>query len=92
MKSVIAILHDQDFTMKEFWEAINELPAEFDGKPMRANISGYFKKDGTPKVRQRKGQQWHDTQKFIRKNVRTHMHVKKLKKHREQLNEAIQYK
>ena len=77
------LIGKDDFTMDEFWVAVDILPDEFNGKPLKANVRAHFKKDGEPKVKAKKGQDWHDTQGFIRRQVRTQIHLNKLRKHRD---------
>jgi hypothetical protein len=96
MMKIKDLIRGEDFTMDEFWEVVDSLPDEMNGKKHKANIRSYFKKDGTPKVKANQlktaaageltasaYQEWHDTQGFIRRTVRRQMHINKLKKHRE---------
>ena len=85
------ILTNVDFTMDEFWVIVDALPDEVAGKKQKANINAYFKKNGDPKVKalslstDEDYQTWHDTQGFIRRQVRTQIHVNKLKKRRDDI-------
>ena len=67
----------------EFNDALDMLPDEFQGKPLKANVRKYFKMDGTAKTKKQVGQEWKDTQTFIRRRVRGQIHVNRIKKHRD---------
>jgi hypothetical protein len=72
-----------NFTMEQFWEAVEVMPDEFQGKPLKANISKYFKKNGDAKVKKQIGQEWADTRRFIVKRVGLQIHMNKSKKRKE---------
>ena len=83
---------DTEFTNEEFQEALDSLPDEFAGKPLKATIRKYFKLDGTAKVKKQTGQEWHDTQGFIRRQVRTQIHINRLRKRAEAHKQIIREK
>ncbi len=89
---IAELLTGIEFTNDEIQEALDALPDEFAGKPLKANINKYFKKDGTAKAKKQEGQEWHDTQGFIRRQVRTQIHINRLRKHVEAHKQLIKEK
>jgi len=89
MKKVKELLVGFDFTMDEFWSAIDALPDEIDGRKHKMNIRAFFKKDGTPKSKalslstDNDFQTWHTTQGFIRRQIRVQIHMNRLKQRRD---------
>ncbi len=76
-----------EFSLDEFWAVVDALPDEVSGKKQKANINAFFKKNGDPKkkklITDEDYQVSHDTQGFIRRWVRTQIHVNKLKARRD---------
>ena len=76
-----------DFTMKEFWAIVDALPDDINSKNYKLNINAYFKKSGDLKVKalslstEEDYQIWHDMQGFIRRGIRTQIHLNKLRHH-----------
>lgn len=89
MRKVKDILTDKRMTLKAFWEVVDSLPDEIDGKQHKKNIRALYKKDGTPKAKALSPstdahyQIIHDTQGFIHRQVRKQLHKSRLKERRE---------
>lgn len=83
------LLGDTEFTTDEFWAVVDALPDEVAGKKQKANINAYFKKNGDLKIKavslstDEDYQTWHDTQGFIRRQIRTQIHMNRLKNRRD---------
>ena len=92
MRKIKEIITGEEFTMEEFWAAVNSFPEIVDGKKHKKNINAFFKKDGTPKVKtlvtDDDFQTWHDTHGFINRIIRLHIRMSKAKKKR---NDHIQH-
>lgn len=86
------LLGKSNFTMDEFWEAVDALPDEFNNKPLKTNINKYFRKDGTAKVKKQEGQEWHDVNGFICRQVGKQIHLNKMRKHVETHKQLVREK
>lgn len=87
MRKVGQILKHTEYTMDEFWAIVEELPDEIGGKKYKKKIKAFFKKNGDPKSTKKnltaqENQDLHEIQIGISKHVRSRMHVKKIKAHR----------
>lgn len=89
VKEIIKLsFNEEDFTMDEFWAVIDRMPDDVAGRPHKKNIRAYFKKDGTPKAKalalstDEDFQEMHHTLGFMRRYVRTQIHLNKLRKHK----------
>jgi hypothetical protein len=74
------LIKDPKFDLDAFWAALDELPDQFDGKPLKANVRKYFNQDGTAKNKKQEGQDWKATQTYMRIIVRPLAHVNRQKK------------
>jgi len=89
MRKIKDILTDNRMTLDMFWEFVDNLPDDIDGKKHKKNIRALFKKDGTPKAKSLSPstdedyQILHDTQGFIHRQVRKQLHKARLKERRE---------
>ena len=83
------MLGNLDFTMDEFWLVIDALPDQGEKKKDKDNIKSFFKKNGEPKAKalnlntNKDFQDFHRTQGFIQRYVRTQIHMNRLRLHRD---------
>lgn len=89
MRKAQELLKNFDFTLDEFWAVIDDLPDEGEKKKDKDNIKSFFKKNGDLKSRalnlnvDKDFQDFHRTQGFIRRYVRTQIHMNRLRLHKD---------
>lgn len=72
-----------EFTQEEFEIALEILPDDISGKPLKASYRKYFNNDGSAKMKKQEGQEWHDVLNFIHLHVMRMVHINRIKNRRE---------
>lgn len=89
------LLDFPDLDIDDFWSVVGSLPDEGETGNHKKNINSIFKNNGELKARYINRntdldiQMFHKTQGFIRKQIRTLLHINKMKEQRDKRKQEI---